>query len=364
MDKDIFEIDLDDINVEDIMKQIREKIRKQGIVDEEINLNNTIEEHEMLNDYLSMVNNTCSVILDKEIKSHRRFIGKIIILFKRIVRKSIHWYIYPIVEQQNEFNSYTTRTLNSLVKNLDIINNKVTELEKEREEREEREKKLREEKMNFNYLKFEDKFRGSQEEIENKLKGYLEYFKGKSNVLDIGCGRGEFLELLKENNINAKGIDIESDMISICNKKDLNVEKIDALEYLKKLDDESLDGIIMNQVIEHMQPKYLCNLIEVANKKLKTGSFLVAETINPQSLIVFTEAYFMDLSHKRMIHPYTIQFLLESNGFKEASIKYMNKVEDLSIPQSDMFPDEFNKAINKLNDVVYGYRDYAVIGRK
>ena len=153
-------------------------------------------------------------------------------------------------------------------------------------------------------------------------------------------------------------------MISICNKKDLNVEKIDALEYLKKLDDESLDGIIMNQVIEHMEPKYLCNLIEVANKKLKTGSFLVAETINPQSLIVFTEAYFMDLSHKRMIHPYTIQFLLESNGFKEASIKYMNKVEDLSIPQSDMFPDEFNKAINKLNDVVYGYRDYAVIGRK
>lgn len=360
MDNDMFEIDLENINVEDIMRQIREKIKSQGIIDEEIDMNTTIEEHERISDYLSMTNATCSVIADKQITSHRKFIGKIIVFIKRTIRKSIHWYTYPVVEQQNEFNSYATRTLNAMNKHIEILNSRIAELEKEIE----KEKKEKNEKMDFDYLKFEDKYRGTQEEIKNRLNSYTEYFQGKTNILDIGCGRGEFLELLKEKNICAKGIDIEEDMILMCIQKGLDVKNIDALEYLNSLEDNSLGGIIMNQVIEHMEPKYLCKLIKVAHKKLQEGAYIVTETINPQSLIVFTEAYFMDPSHNRMIHPYTIQFLLENDEFKDVSIKYMNKVEDLLIPQSADFPEGFNKAINKLNDVVYGYRDYAVIGRK
>ena len=356
MDNDMFDIDIDNVNTEEIMKQIRQKIKDQGIVDEIIEMNNNFTETDCADDYIHMVNATCNIISDKKIISHRKIIGKVIVAFKRAIRKCTHWYIAPIVEQQNEFNSYATRSLNA-------INEKVKQLEAKSKQLEEIEIK-RNEKLNFDYVGFENKFRGSQEEITRKLNSYTEYFENCENVLDIGCGRGEFLEILKEKNISALGIDIENEMISMCKEKGLNVNKADALEYLNKLDDNSLGGIIMNQVIEHMEPNYLIEVINTAYNKLKPGAYFVAETINPQSMIVFTEAYFMDLSHKRMLHPYTVQFLLESSGFSEASIRYMNKVEDLRIPESDQLSEEINKAFNKLSDVVYGYRDYAIIGRK
>ena len=356
MDNDMFEIDLDNVNTEEIMKQIRKKIKGQGIVDEVIDIANNFDETDSLHDYISMANAACNVIADKKITSHRKVIGKVIVLFKRAIRKCTHWYISPIVEQQNEYNAYSVRSINGL-------NEKITKLEEKIEKLEELEIK-RTEKLNFDYVGFENKYRGSQEEITKKLNSYVEYFENCDNVLDIGCGRGEFLEILKEKNISALGIDIEDNMVSMCKEKGLRVNKADALEYLNKLEDNSLGGIIMNQVIEHMEPNYLIEVINTAYKKLKPGAHFVAETINPQSMIVFTEAYFMDLSHKRMLHPYTVQFLLESSGFAEVSIRYMNKVEDLRIPESDQLPEEINKALNKLNDVVYGYRDYAIVGRK
>lgn len=360
MSEDMFKIDIENINIEDIMKQIRKKIKDSGVTDEEIDFNKNSSEEDMLQDYLTMTNNTCSVISDRNITSHRKGIGKVIVLLKRMIRKSIHWYTQPIVEQQNEFNAYATRTLNSMaakLKEIDEMNNKINILEEDLNKRKE--------KIHFNYFKFEEKYRGSQDEIKDRLKVYLEYFKEANNILDIGCGRGEFLELLKENNIEALGIDIEDDMVLECKEKGLSVINSDALEYLKNLEDNSLGGIIMTQVIEHMEPNYLIDIIELAYKKLKSGAYFIAETINPQSLIVFTEAYFMDLSHTRMMHPYTIKFLVEEKGFNDITIKYLSKVgDDLRLPEVSELPTEFNSAINKLNDVVYGYRDYAIIGRK
>ena len=363
MDNDMFEIDIDNVNTEEIMKQIRQKIKDQGIVDEVIEITNNFDETDNMNDYINMVNSACNVIADKKITSHRKVIGKVIVFFKRAIRKCTHWYIAPIVEQQNEFNSYVTRTFNVMNEKIKQFEEKDKQLEEKYKQLEELERK-RNGKLNFDYIGFENKYRGSQEEITKKLYSYVEYFENCDNVLDIGCGRGEFLEILKEKNISASGIDIEDNMVSMCKEKGLNVKKADALEYLNSLEDNSLGGIIINQVIEHMEPNYLIEVIKAAYRKLKPEAHFVAETINPQSMIVFTEAYFMDLSHKRMLHPYTVQFLLESNGFKEASIRYMNKVEDLRIPESDQLPEEINKALKKLNDVVYGYRDYAIIGRK
>jgi O-antigen chain-terminating methyltransferase len=366
MDKDIFEIDLDNINIEDIMNQIRKKIQEKGIIDEEIEFGQISSEEEMLPEYLRMINNLWDVNSYSNIHSHRKVIGKIIIFIKKIIRKSIFWYINPIVQQQNQFNAFATRTLNSMTAKLNNMEEeirKTKEIEKNHNDR--LEKIEQKDKIMFDYVKFEDKYRGSQEDIKKRLLEYLKYFEGKHNVLDIGCGRGEFLQILKENNIEAKGIDINNDMLLLCREKNLIVENIDALTYLNSLEDNSLGGIMLTQVIEHMEPNYLIQLISLAYKKLKPEAYFIAETINPQSLIVFTEAYFMDLSHIRMIHPYTIKFLLENEGFKDSSIKYLSKVgDDLRIPEVNELPTEFNKAINKLNDVVYGYRDYAIIGRK
>lgn len=359
MSKDMFEIDLDNINIEDIMAQIRKKIQEQGIVDEDIEFDKVSSEEDMLSEYLTMVNNSWNINPYFNIHSHRKIIGKIIIFVKKVIRKSISWYIAPIVEQQNEFNAYTTRTLNCMNSKYTNIENKINEMQERLNELE------NSQKLKFDYVAFENQYRGSEENIKNRLREYLKYFEGQENVLDIGCGRGEFLEILKENNIDAKGIDIDEDMLALCKGKNLNVEKTDALTYLSSLEDNSLGGIILTQVVEHMKPNDLIELISLAHKKLKPGANFVAETINPQSLIVFSEAYFMDLSHIRMIHPYTIKFLVENAGFSEASIQYLSKVgDDLRIPEVSELPLEFNKAINKLNDVVYGYRDYAIVGRK
>lgn len=352
MSKDIFEIDLDNINIEDIMCQIRTKIKEKGIVDEEIEFNDISVEADMLSENLKMVNNICSISYYKNITSHRKVLGKVIVFIKKVIRKSIGWYINPVIDQQNEFNSFVTRTLNSMNDKFKVMDEKIKRIDEEGS-------------ITFDYVAFENKYRGSQESIKNKLQEYLIYFKGQNNVLDIGCGRGEFLEILKENNIEAKGIDIDNDMLLLCKEKNLNVENIDALTYLNSVEDNSLGGIILTQVIEHMNPNDLIELVRLAHIKLRPGAYFVAETINPQSLIVFTEAYFMDLSHVRMIHPYTIKFLVENQGFEEATIKYLSKVgDDLRIPEVSELPTEFNESINKLNDVVYGYRDYAIIGRK
>src|SRR5690606_7038043 len=106
----------------------------------------------------------------------------------------------------------------------------------------------------LNYFIFEDRFRGSRNDTKAKQLKFVKYFEGCKNVLDIGCGRGEFLELLKDNGISGHGIDIDEDMVRYCRSRDLNVEKLDAVSYLNQLEDKSLDGIFIDQVVEHLDP--------------------------------------------------------------------------------------------------------------
>lgn len=340
---------------------------------------------DLLQEDIKMVNSLHYIDPYKNITSHRKVTGKIIIFIKKVIRKLLSWYITPMVVQQNEFNAFTTKVLNSMNEKIAKIeanriqieenfnerlletalnfNNKLKAAEENisNQFREIEEKK----KINLDYVAFENKYRGSQELIRSRLKVYLKYFEKENNILDIGCGRGEFLELLRENNIEAKGIDVDEGMLLLCKEKNLNVENIDALKYLSELEDNSLGGVILTQVIEHLEPNDLINLISLSYKKLKPGAYFIAETINPQSLIVFTQAYFMDLSHIRMIHPYTVKFLVDQEGFKDASLEYFSEVpESVKIPQINELPEDFNQAMVRLNNLVYGSRDYAIIGRK
>jgi O-antigen chain-terminating methyltransferase len=156
-----------------------------------------------------------------------------------------------------------------------------------------------EEDMNF--FVFEEKFRGTREDIKGRQLKFLEYSQGCKNVLDIGCGRGEFLEILKENGITAKGIDINEDMVIYCQSKGLNVERTDAVDYLEGLEDKSLDSIFLDQVVEHLAPEYLMKMLDLCYSKLKFGFYMVIETVNPLSLTSFANFY-VDLTHKKPVH--------------------------------------------------------------
>jgi len=226
----------------------------------------------------------------------------------------------------------------------------------------------------ISYLLFEEQFRGTHEDIKLRQEVFLPYFNNRSNVLDIGCGRGEFLEILKEHNICGRGIDIDSDMVAHCRSRMLEVQQVDAVTYLETLDDGSLDGIFIDQVVEHLEPDYLFRLLALCYQKMKFGYHIVIETVNPLSFVSFVNFY-IDMTHKRPVHPETLQYLLSAAGFRECEKKFFSPVSDESRLKkvegtADMNETEtknvevYNHNVEMLNTVLFGAQDYAVVGKK
>jgi 2-polyprenyl-3-methyl-5-hydroxy-6-metoxy-1,4-benzoquinol methylase len=224
---------------------------------------------------------------------------------------------------------------------------------------------------NFDYFGFEEKFRGSAEDIKARQRAYVEYFQGQNDILDIGCGRGEFLELLREAGIKVKGVDLDLDMVLYCREKGLNVIQEDGFAYLDSLPDEALGGVFAAQVIEHLESKQIIELVKLCQRKLRPGGILILETLNPKCLMIFAESFYMDFSHIKPIHPEAMKFLLESTGFLNIELKFSAPVEPskrlLAFPDLEAFGTTlktFNHSLEQLNELLYGFQDYAVIGRK
>lgn len=228
----------------------------------------------------------------------------------------------------------------------------------------------------FKYLGFEDQFRGSQDDISRRLSEYVPLFAGQTEVLDIGCGRGEFLDLLRAQGILARGLDINHAMVEASRARGLDVAKGDALGYLSGLPDGSLGGLFAAQVVEHLPPDYLTRLLEVAGHKLRPGGRIVLETINPACWLAFFESYIRDLSHVRPIHPETLQYLLRVSGFHDVSIAFKSpvaeseKMQPLGAAGAQADPavadlvETFNENMAKINARLFTFQDYAAIGTK
>jgi SAM-dependent methyltransferase len=227
----------------------------------------------------------------------------------------------------------------------------------------------------FKYLGFEDAFRGSRDEIRARLMDYLPIFDGVSDVLDIGCGRGEFLDLLRERGIPARGIDVNHEMVEASRARGLAVDKADALGHLQSRPDASLGGVFAAQVIEHLAPEYLMQVLDAALLKLRPGGVLVLETINPACWLAFFESYIRDLTHVRPIHPDTLQYLLRASGFASVTIEYRSPVDAATrlqpirhapapgAPDADLV-ETFNANVERLNARLFTFQDYAAIARR
>ena len=223
------------------------------------------------------------------------------------------------------------------------------------------------------YVGFEDQFRGSPDEIRRRVEAYLPTFEKASDVLDVGCGRGEFLELLRDHGVRARGIDINAAMVEVCRGKGLQAETGDALTYIRELPDSSLGGLFAAQVVEHLEPRYLMRLLDAAFDKLRPGAPIVLETINPACWFAFFESYIRDLTHVRPVHPDTLKYLLIATGFQRVDISYRapypeaDKLQALAhgggAPTSlnDMI-ETLNANVEKINRLLFTYLDYAAIG--
>jgi SAM-dependent methyltransferase len=227
----------------------------------------------------------------------------------------------------------------------------------------------------YKYLAFEDRFRGSRDDIRARFESYLPFFEGTSEVLDVGCGRGEFLELLSRNGISARGIDLNHEMVETCRAGGLDVTEADAVGYLSSLPDESLGGLFAAQVVEHLEPAYLLSFLELAFHKLRPDSRIVLETLNPSCWVAFFESYIRDITHVWPLHPETLQFLVVASGFTTADIEYRSPVADADKLQpvtvtaavgpvlADLV-DSFNINVEKLNGRMFTFLDYAVVGKR
>jgi SAM-dependent methyltransferase len=218
----------------------------------------------------------------------------------------------------------------------------------------------------YKYVGFEDRYRGSQDDIRARQIAYLPYFAGASDVLDIGCGRGEFLELLRENGVGGRGLDVNHEMVEVCRERGLNVAEGDAVGYLRGLADGELGGLIALQVVEHLEPGYLMELLELAYYKLRPGSHIILETINPACWYAFFSSYIRDITHVRPLHPDTLSYFVSASGFQQVAVRYSapypaeGKLQPL--PDPGPLADVFNANVAKLNDLMFTNLDYAAIG--
>ncbi len=168
---------------------------------------------------------------------------------------------------------------------------------------------------------FADLFRGSEEAIAERQRPYLPFFEGRKDVVDLGCGRGEFLGLLAAQGIEAVGVERDPELVEYCRRKGHKVVEGDAVAYLRGLPERSLDGIFTAQLIEHLEPDRLVELLTLARSKLRPGGVLIAETVNPESHEAL-KAFHVDLSHQKPIYPQALLYLCELAGFSSARIFY------------------------------------------
>ncbi len=414
---DTFEIQDDEIDVEEIMRKIKENIKRRkecGAYPEDLmgpqgqpsNVDSYLEKGlipaEFQQDF-NLLNSNWDIQNDSYyISSHRPIAGKVLTMGRELVHGEVKRYVDPMIGKQTEFNRCTARILSEFPPLIyeriraemavEIETRMGTVLGGMREEIEKKswlaniiEKRIdlsqakidpsstSQEKL-LNYLLFEERFRGSQADIKQKQSVFVHYFDKCKSVLDIGCGRGEFLEMLREKGIGAHGIDIDKDMLDYCRSRGLKVQEIDAVSYLQSLDDESLDGIFIDQVIEHLEPDYLIKMLGLCYKKIKPDSYIILETVNPLSLFSFINFY-IDMSHKKPVHPETLRFLLESAGFREIRTEYFAPVSDdmrlKKIDWDDHIKDNerraietYNRNIDMLNNILYGAQDYVAIGKR
>lgn len=222
----------------------------------------------------------------------------------------------------------------------------------------------------YKYVGFEDKFRGSQQEIRERLAAYVPLFEGSSDVLDVGCGRGEFLDLLRERGISARGIDLNDEMAAVSRSRGLDASSGDALGYLLAQPDGSLGGLFAAQVAEHLEPDYLMRFLDTAYHKLRPGSKVVLETINPACWFAFFSSYIRDITHVRPLHPDTLQYLLTASGFQKVTVRYSapfpdeHKLQTAPGEPSSAAEQAINDNVKTLNALLFTYLDYAAIGER
>lgn len=274
------------------------------------------------------------------------------------------------LEENTRSQALTSKEIYNHSLNLQNNNLIIEELHKKHQLEVENSKRFKE---NFDpfYSSFEEQYRGSRREIVTRLKGYenlvqqtlknLENKNGKQEkpiAIDLGCGRGEWLEVLENLEFEARGADTNQSFVRECQASGYNVELHDALEYISKLSDNSIAVASAFHLVEHLEFDYLLILFKECYRILKPGGLLLFETPNPENLFVSTRTFYLDPTHRNPIPPDLLEFCSRYSGFKQVSRKPSSPY-----PPEDLIPGK-SQAAAKLNELLFGPQDYAIVSWK
>jgi 2-polyprenyl-3-methyl-5-hydroxy-6-metoxy-1,4-benzoquinol methylase len=364
-------------------------------------------------------------------------VPKLAAYVKKIVRRLLRWYINPIVDQQNAYNAAVTRVLMALTEQqrqferkmgaqlVQVRQSQVQDreyLDKTRHLLQETRQSLLEaeqldEEFGMRLRRLEHWQRregaptanagdestsgvpptpdldyfllGAKYRNPRQMKGFLEDYDdlfttlAKSQqqgegpmgpVLDVGCGRGEFVAHLDGLGLSVYGIDIDRDAVEMGQEAQRDVREADVFAHLAHMPDNTLAAITLIQVIEHFEIADLLRLFSLAFRKLAVGGFLLAETINPTCLLALSNWFLLDPSHRTPLHPQMTEFLMEQAEFERVTIRFLHPVSEggrlLLLPTQEDGPDlqqwaaRLNHNFERLNEFLYGPQDYAAIGYK
>ncbi len=215
------------------------------------------------------------------------------------------------------------------------------------------------------HLGFEDAFRGSREEIKERVSIYVPKLRAAeagtdgAPIVDLGCGRGELLEVLREHGLKASGVDNNEAAIDKCRELKLDVVRGDIFEALRKFPDGSLGGLTALHVVEHLPFPLVLRLLDETLRVLRPGGIAIYETPNPTNILVGASNFYIDPTHRNPVHPQTLRYLVEARG--------MIRVETMMLhpfPPEMRLPEADSPAARIINEHFFGPQDYAVVGRR
>lgn len=211
------------------------------------------------------------------------------------------------------------------------------------------------------YRALEERFRAPVEEIQRRLAVYRPFLQAlrqqnpQAKAFDIGCGRGEWLQVVQEEGISAQGVDLDDEMLRACHEAGLQARNQDALTALRELPAESLDLVSAFHVVEHLEFDYLRAVIDEAHRVLRPGGLIIMETPNSENLLVGTNSFYLDPTHQRPVPSLFLEFLCQHHGFSQSNVLRLQEDPALHAPDASI----------GLWQVLYGASpDYAVIARK
>ena len=304
------------------------------------------------------------------------------------IKKSTESNSSEIVRNAERTNAFTAR-LELVGKEMEALSNGCRKIEKGMEEYEALEERIAQNAKDIvrvintinryhdnaylntmDYLQFENRFRGAREKVMKSQEQYVRYFRGKCNVVDIGCGRGEFLELLAAEKIPAVGVDLNETFIGLCQSRGLQAVCGDAIKYIREMPKKT-DGIFCSQMAEHLSKAKLLELCRTCYNRMEEGAYVVFETPNASSLVTMAQGFYIDPTHDKPVHYELFRYFLEISGFKDIEIIFteeskagLPRIPHIQGGEHCRNAAEINDAITEVNKLLFGSQDYAIIARR